>query len=197
MEIQLHRQYGRRQRPFEEVAGPHGEDHAADSARGREHHALAQELLCQTESRRTQSAAHREFTLPHRPPNQEQIADVHARNQQHQSDHGRQQGRGDLVRTSIAGMRNAPQHFGGDPWTGFRWRAIFRSQLCIDAVQIGSDLRRLDRRIHPADQHQSPRRTIVQARRHGRARADRYPHIGAERRQDTNEFPRSDAGDRV
>ncbi len=71
----------------ERVTAPVRHEQSAGSAKGREDQAFGNELLHQTAATRADGQPHRHFMPPRERPDQQEIADVRARDQQDKHDH--------------------------------------------------------------------------------------------------------------
>ena len=78
----------------QKLQAPRAEDHAAEAADESEQQAFGQQLPDQAPARGTEGRADRELLLPRCRPRQQQIGDVRADDQQHETDRPNQQNQG-------------------------------------------------------------------------------------------------------
>ena len=157
---------------FEEGVAPSRKQEAACPTRDGEHEALRQKLLQHSMATGAQRPPQREFSLSHGSANEEQIADVHARNQQHQADDDGEESGNDLGTPPVRDIRNATDVVRND-WSCHRLSDAFTDKLRVDEIELTRDHGGSGVVAQSPEEHQKSTRTVLESRRHRRPRGDR------------------------
>src|SRR6185503_12623302 len=99
---------------------------------------------------------HGQLTLANRPTHEQEVADVDARDDQHEADDDHEERRAQADDAPAARTWNATYRLGHDRRQRFGWRAVLGDQLRGDAVEFGRCLAWRRVRTQAAEDHKQP-----------------------------------------